>query len=79
MSFFDKEKYDNALKEYYETCYGYRNTDVWFEQPGVNVWVFERDNQIITLKSDILSGNVTEYIEVRQGSDYIPYCPDIGS
>lgn len=65
MSFFDKEKYNNALREYYETHYGYLETDVWYEQPGVNVWVFGRENQIITLKSDILSGEVTEYTQSR--------------
>lgn len=60
---FDKELYTKNLREYYVKNYGERETDIWYEQPAVNVWVFGRDSKIITLKSDIRTGKVTEYIE----------------
>lgn len=63
MSIFDKEKYTKNLYEYYQKNYGELDTDIWYEQPAVNVWVFGRDNKIITLKSHILTGEVTEQIE----------------
>lgn len=62
MSIFDKELYEKSLREYYENNYGNCETDIWYEQPAVNVWVFGRDNKIITLKSHILTGEVTEQI-----------------
>ena len=58
--------WNNGLKplyEYYKENYGEKETDVWYEQPSLNVWVFGRDNKIITLKCHILSGEVTEKIE----------------
>lgn len=60
---FDKELYAKSLREYYLTNYGECETDIWYEQPAVNVWVFGRESKIITLKSDIRTGEVTEYIE----------------
>jgi len=65
VSVFDKEKYTKNLYKYYEKNYGERNTDIWYEQPAVNVCVFGRDNKIITLKSNVLTGEVTEYIEKK--------------
>lgn len=63
MSLFDKEMYDKNLRKYYIEKYGERETDVWYEQPAVNVWVFARDGKIFTLKSHILTGEVTEQVE----------------
>ena len=63
MSVFDKELYEKNLREYYMKNYGERETDRWYEQPAVNVWVFGREGKIITLKSHILTGEVTEQIE----------------
>ena len=63
MSVFDKELYAKNVREYYHKNYGEKETDVWYEQPAVNVWVFGRDNKIVTLKSHILTGEVTEQIE----------------
>lgn len=63
MSIFDKELYAKNLREYYVNNFGEKETDIWYEQPAVNVWVFGRDNKIITLKSKILTGEVTEKIE----------------
>ena len=60
---FDKEIYNANLKSFYLEHYGESDTDIWYEQPAVNVWVFGRDNKIITLKSNILTGEVTEQIE----------------
>ena len=63
MAILDKEKLEQCLNEYYEEHYGRQNTDIWYEQPAVNVWVFGRDGKIITLKSHLLTGAVTEKIE----------------
>lgn len=58
-----KEKLNESLTEFYKKRYGERDTDIWYEQPAVNVWVFGRDNKIITLKSHILTGEVEEFVE----------------
>ena len=63
MGFLNKEQFNNNLYKYYMEHYGERDTDTWYEQPAVNVWVFGRDGKIITLKSHILTGEVTEHIE----------------
>ena len=63
MGFLNKEQFNNNLYKYYMEHYGERDTDKWYEQPAVNVWVFGRDGKIITLKSHILTGEVTEHIE----------------
>ncbi len=63
MNILNKEMYAGNLSEYYLTHYGKKETDIWYEQPAVNVWVFGRDNKIITLKSHVLTGKVTEQIE----------------
>lgn len=60
---FDKERFTKSLSEYYINVCGERDTDVWCEQPAVNVWVFKRDGKIITLKSDIRTTEITEYID----------------
>lgn len=61
----DKKLYNKNLRNYYLSHYGEKETDIWYEQPAVNVWVFGRGNEIITLKSDVLTGEVTEKIEER--------------
>lgn len=63
MCLFEKEMYVKRLYEYYVKHYGERETDVWYEQPAVNVWVLLREGKIITLKSNVLTGEITEYIE----------------
>ena len=63
MAIFDKELYNKNLYEYYVKHYGERDTDKWYEQPAVNVWVFGRDGKIITLKSHILTGEITVVVE----------------
>ena len=63
MNLLNKEMYAKNLHEYYVTHYGEKETDIWYEQPAVNVWVFGCDNKIITLKSHVLIGEVTEQIE----------------
>lgn len=60
---FDKELYNRNLYKYYVENYGERDTDIWYEQPAVNVWVFGRDGKIITLKSHVLTGEIEEKIE----------------
>ena len=63
MGLLTKEQYSNYLYEYYAEHYGEKETDVWYEQPAVNVWVFGRNGKIITLKSHVLTGEVTEQTE----------------
>lgn len=63
MAILTKEQLNNYLYEYYVKHYGERDTDEWFEQPAVNVIVFKRDRKYISLKSHILTGDVTEHIE----------------
>lgn len=58
MGFLDKEMYNTNLYKYYKEHYGERNTDIWYEQPAVNVCVFGCDRKVITLKSHILTGEV---------------------
>ena len=61
-----KEQFNEYLRKYYLEQYGERDTDVWYEQPAVNVWVFGRDDKIIAIKSDILSGEIEEKICPKQ-------------
>lgn len=52
----------NRLDKYYKEHYGESDTDGWYVNPAVNVWMFERDGKIITLQCHILTGEVTEKI-----------------
>ena len=63
MGMLTKEQIGEKLHEYYLTHYGERDTDVWAEQPAVNVWVFARDGKWISLHCHILSGKITEFIK----------------
>ena len=59
-----KEELNQKLHAYYVEHFGEADTDVWCEQPAVNVWVFKRENKYISLKAHILSGEVEEFVEV---------------
>ena len=63
MRILSKLEYAEHLHNYYTDHYGERDTDIWYEQSAVNVWVFGRDGKTISLKSHILTGDVTEHIE----------------
>jgi hypothetical protein len=63
MNLLTKEQIHESLYAYYREHYGERASDVWYEQPAVNVWVFGRDGTLITLKSHILTGKVEAYHE----------------
>lgn len=58
MGLLEKQEISKFLYEFYKETYGESETDKWFEQPAVNVGVFERDGKIITLKCHILTGEV---------------------
>ncbi len=58
MGLLEKQEISKFLYEFYKEMYGKLETDKWFEQLAVNVWVFERDGKIITLKCHILTGEV---------------------
>lgn len=53
----------NRLDKYYKKHFGERDTDEWAVNPAKNVWMFVRDNEVITLKCHIISGEVTESIK----------------
>ena len=63
MNILDRDQINSYLHKYYKEHYGELNTDVWYEQPAANVWVFKRDNNYIILKCHILTGVVTAYVE----------------
>lgn len=63
MGILDKSVIGQNLRNYYIEHYGERDTDIWYDQPAVNVWVFGRDSKIIALQCDILTGEVTEHID----------------
>ena len=58
-----EKEFHNILESYYKEHYGMRDTDEWYTNPALNVWVFKRDNKIITLKCHMLNGKVTEYVD----------------
>ena len=65
MKILDKKVIGQHLETFYKEKYGERDTDLWYEQPAVNVWVFERDGEIIALKCHILTGEVEVQTEKR--------------
>ncbi|MBO5109293.1 MAG: hypothetical protein J6D21_01120 [Clostridia bacterium] len=58
-----KEELSKKLYAYYSEMYGERETDEWYDPPAANVWTFKRENQYISLKAHILSGEVEVFIE----------------
>ena len=63
MSIFRTEWYAEQLREYYAKHYGVLEADHWYDPPAVNVWVFRRERQIITLKCDLRTGAVEAHTE----------------
>ena len=63
MRILTKDELNKKLYEYYLEHYGDKETDEWYEQPAVNVWVFRRDDKYISLKAHILTGEVEEFTE----------------
>lgn len=63
MRILTKDELNKKLYEYYLEHYGAKETDEWYEQPAVNVWVFRRDDKYISLKAHILTGEVEEFTE----------------
>ena len=72
MGILTKDQFSAALYEYYTENCGQRDSDIWYEQPSVNVWVFERDGSYINLNSHILTGKVTKTV-----MDHLPYNIDV--
>lgn len=48
----------SRLNKYYKEHYGDLDTDEWYVNPAVNVWVFERNGKTITLKCHIITGEI---------------------
>ncbi len=58
-----KPELSDRLKEYYLTRFGRRDTDRWYATQAVNVKVFAREGELISLKCHILTGEVRETTE----------------
>lgn len=58
-----EQQLHNRLNKYYKEKFGESDTDEWYVNPAKNVWMFNRDNKIITLQCHILTGEVTENIK----------------
>ena len=63
MKILSKEVLNEKLYAYYVEHFGERESDEWFEPPAVNVWVFKREGKFYSLKSHILTGEVTVHVE----------------
>ena len=59
MKILTKAQLEERLCAYYKKQYGERDTDVWYDPPAANVWLFGREGKFITLQCHILSGEVT--------------------
>lgn len=57
-----EQQIHNRLDKYYKERFGEIDTDEWYVNPAKNVWMFNRDDKIITLQCHILTGEVTEKI-----------------
>ena len=59
------------LDKHYKEHFGERGTDGWYTNPAKNVWMFERDEKIITLQCHILTGEVTEKTTNKQQTEIV--------
>lgn len=66
MKILDKKEFQQRLENFYKEKYGEQDSDYWLERPAVNVWVFERAGEIITLKCHLLTGEVQVRTEKRE-------------
>ena len=57
-----EQQIHNRLDKYYKERFGEIDTDEWYVNPAKNVWMFNRDDKIITRQCHILTGEVTEKI-----------------
>lgn len=48
------------LNNYYKTHFGEKDTDEWYVNPAPNKWKFERNNRMIILECNMITGEVTE-------------------
>ena len=60
MKMLTRTQIEEKLREYYQAHYGENHADVWYDPPAANVWMFRRNNKIVTLQCHILTGIVTE-------------------
>lgn len=60
MKILTKAQIQENLQAYYQVNYGESDRDEWFPAPAANVWMFQRDSKVITLRCHILTGFVTE-------------------
>ena len=58
-----KPELNELLMDYYRQEYGQRDTDRWYDVTAVNVKVFARDGELISLKCHPTTGVVTAKTE----------------
>ena len=63
MMFLPDEKLDECLRKYYEEHFGIRDADIWYPSSGVNVRVFQRDDNLIVLVCQPFTGEVKEEVK----------------
>lgn len=65
MKMLTKEELTRRLCAFYRANFDQRKTEVWYEQPAANVWVFGQGDKIFTLKCHLLNGEVTQRVEKK--------------
>ena len=48
------------LDNYYKERFGIRDADEWYVNPADNMWKFVRNNRVIILECDKVTGEITE-------------------
>ena len=48
------------LNNYYKEHFGERDTDEWYVNPADNVWKFIRNNRVIILECNKITGEISE-------------------
>ena len=64
MEILEKEVLNQKLYTYYKEKFGEKESDFFYEQPAANVFVFKRENKVITLKCHILKGTIEAFEEI---------------
>ena len=48
------------LDNYYKERFGEKDTDEWYVNPADNIWKFVRNNRVIILECDKVTGEIVE-------------------
>ncbi len=64
MGILTKSQINQRLYNYYKANYGESGGDIWYEPPALNVWVFARQERLVTLRCHIIKGTVEKFEEL---------------